>query len=64
MPDYDNCFCCQIHVLSTHLSLSHEARLLSVVEISDYISRLQGPVFLTGDMNAEAHNEEVRYDEI
>ncbi|KAK2143505.1 hypothetical protein LSH36_837g01037 [Paralvinella palmiformis] len=50
-----------IHVLTTHLSLSHEARLLSVTEISDYISSLAGPVFLSGDMNAEAHNDEVRF---
>ena len=49
----------QINVFTTHLSLSHEARMLSARHIWNHVNQYDGPVFVTGDFNAEKHNEEV-----
>ena len=47
--------------MSTHLSLSHVARQRSVLELWQHVSAITSPVILTGDFNAEAHNDEIRY---
>uniref|UniRef100_K1PFF5 Endonuclease/exonuclease/phosphatase domain-containing protein n=1 Tax=Magallana gigas TaxID=29159 RepID=K1PFF5_MAGGI len=51
----------QVHILTTHLSLSHEAREESVVQIWRYIKGLPGPVLLTGDFNAEPQEKAIRF---
>jgi len=43
----------QVHVLTTHLSLSHEAREQSVIQMWEIARELPGPVVVTGDFNAE-----------
>ncbi|XP_061194325.1 uncharacterized protein LOC133202502 [Saccostrea echinata] len=50
-----------IHFLTTHLSLSHEAREESVVQIWRYLRGLRGPVILTGDFNAEPQEKAMRF---
>lgn len=50
-----------VHILTTHLSLSHEAREESVVQIWRYIKGLRGPVLLTGDFNAEPQEKAMRF---
>ncbi|XP_062613026.1 uncharacterized protein LOC134274806 [Saccostrea cucullata] len=50
-----------IHFLTTHLSLSHEAREESVVQIWRYIRGLRGPIVLTGDFNAEPQERAMRF---
>ncbi|ELT98262.1 hypothetical protein CAPTEDRAFT_220334 [Capitella teleta] len=53
----------QVHLLNTHLSLSHLARQNSVIEIWRKISSINSnePVFLMGDFNAEGHNTEIKF---
>ena len=46
--------------MTSHLSLSHEAREESVVQIWRYIKGLRGPVILTGDFNAEPQEKALR----
>lgn len=50
-----------VHILTTHLSLSHEAREESVIQIWRYIKGLRGPVILTGDFNAEPQEKAMRF---
>lgn len=51
----------KVHVFVTHLSLSHEAREQSVVQICNIMKQQQAPVILLGDLNAEPHERAVRY---
>ena len=51
----------QVHVLNTHLSLSHEAREQSVIQIWQYVKQLEGPVIFLGDLNAEPQERAVQY---
>ncbi|KAL5022452.1 hypothetical protein ScPMuIL_001607 [Solemya velum] len=51
----------RIHVFVTHLSLSHEAREQSVVQIWKYMKKFKGPAVLLGDLNAEPDERAVRF---
>lgn len=51
----------KLHILNTHLSLSHEAREESVIEIWQYIKELQGPVIFMGDLNAEPEERAIQF---
>lgn len=52
-----------MHIFNTHLSLSHIARQRSVQEIWSQIQSIdkEEPVFFMGDLNAEGHNDEIRF---
>ncbi|WAR20962.1 hypothetical protein MAR_014936, partial [Mya arenaria] len=50
-----------VHVLTTHLSLSHEAREASVRQILEIVSQLPGPAVFAGDLNAEPHEPAMTY---
>ena len=52
--------CFQMHILNTHLSLSHEAREQSVIQIWQYVKQLHGPVVFLGDLNAEPQETAVQ----
>lgn len=49
------------HVFTTHLSLGVQARLRSVVEICQYMSKFSGPKFLLGDFNTIPDSDEMTY---
>ncbi|KAL4232401.1 hypothetical protein ACF0H5_009969 [Mactra antiquata] len=51
----------KLNVLTTHLSLSHEAREQSVIQIWNYAKSIQGPVIILGDFNAEPKEKAMMY---
>ncbi|XP_071090459.1 uncharacterized protein [Haliotis cracherodii] len=50
-----------VHIFNTHLSLSHEAREQSVMEMWNYMRMFEGAAILTGDLNAEPQENAIRY---
>ncbi|KAL3863262.1 hypothetical protein ACJMK2_005027 [Sinanodonta woodiana] len=51
----------KVHLFVTHLSLSHEARERSVIQIWQYMKQFEGPAILLGDLNAEPEEIAVQY---
>lgn len=51
----------KVHIFNTHLSLSHEAREKSMVQIWNHAKQQKGPVIVLGDFNAEPHEPAVQY---
>ncbi|XP_052225527.1 uncharacterized protein LOC127841050 isoform X2 [Dreissena polymorpha] len=50
-----------VHVFTTHLSLSHEAREKSVEQIWSIVKAKQGPAIVMGDFNAKPHEKAMRF---
>jgi endonuclease/exonuclease/phosphatase family metal-dependent hydrolase len=51
----------KVHVFSTHLSwLNPDVRMLETEEMLEIIHRREGPIILTGDMNAEPGSPEMK----
>ncbi|KAK3598687.1 hypothetical protein CHS0354_006365 [Potamilus streckersoni] len=51
----------KVHLFVTHLSLSHEAREKSVIQIWQYMKQFEGPAILLGDLNAQPEEISVQY---